>query len=82
MDIRFHPHAMTRLLERGTSEEEVRRTIQQGERFPAKLGRVGFRLNFAFNAERLGHMYGTKQLEVYAVEESGWLVITVITKFF
>jgi len=27
-------------------------------------------------------MYSTKQVEAYAVEEDGWLVLTVIVKFF
>ncbi len=57
--------------------------IEQGERFPAKYGRVGFRGNNAFNGEWNGRYYSTKQIEAYAVDESGdWLVITVIVKFF
>jgi hypothetical protein len=30
----------------------------------------------------LGRRYATKQVEAYAVEEDGWLVITVIVKSF
>ncbi len=58
------------------------RTIQSGERFPAKFGRTGFRHNFQMNGQWQGRDYQTKQIEAYAVEESGWLVITVITKYF
>ncbi|MDP3185945.1 MAG: DUF4258 domain-containing protein [Anaerolineales bacterium] len=43
MAIRFHPHALERMAERGASEEEVRATVESGEQFPAKFGRVGFR---------------------------------------
>ena len=49
---------------------------------PAKFGRTGFRRNFFFHGEWLGPRYATKQVEAYAVEEDGWLVITVIVKYF
>jgi hypothetical protein len=69
--------------ERGATEEEVAATIEQGERFPAKLGRTGFRRNFPFDSEWRRRHFGTKQVEVYAVEEEGdWVVITVITRYF
>ena len=83
MSIRFHPHAIERMRERGATEEEVRATIEQGERFPAKFGRAGFRRNFSFGRRWRGKHYSTKQVEVYAVEEGDdWLVITVITRYF
>ena len=82
MEIRFHPHALERLAERGTTEGEVATTIEAGERFEAKFGRTGFRRNFAFDGEWNGKSYGAKQVEAYAVEEDGWLVITVVVKFF
>lgn len=81
--IRFHPHAWERMEERGATEEEVRATVERGERFPGKRGRTGFRRNFPFADEWRGRYYGTKQVEAYAVlEESDWLVITVITRYF
>jgi hypothetical protein len=83
MNVRFHPHARQRLAERGATEGEVVTAVESGERFPAKFGRMGFRRNFAFDAEWLGRKYSTKQVEAYAVEhEDGWLVITVLVKFF
>lgn len=82
MEIRLHPHALERLAERGASQEEVIATLQGGEQFPAKYGRAGFRRNFVFGAEWNGKHFAAKQIEVYAVEENGWLVITVIVKFF
>lgn len=82
MNIRLHPHARERLAERGATEQEIVETVQTGERFPAKLGRTGFRRNFSFNGEWRGRRYATKQLEAYAVGESGWLVITVVVKYF
>lgn len=69
--------------ERGTSEEEVKAAMTQGEQIPAKYGRSGFRRNFPFDSEWQGKYYRTKQVEAYAVQEDlGWLVITVITRYF
>lgn len=83
MIVRLHPHARERIGERGATESEVVATIESGERFPAKFGRTGFRRNFVFGGEWLGRKYSTKQVEAYAAEENeGWLVITVLVKFF
>lgn len=83
MAVRFHPHARERLEERGATDDEVEAMVEQGERFPAKFGRTGFRRNFPFDDEWRGRHYKTKQIEVYAVwEDAGWLVITVITRYF
>lgn len=68
--------------ERGTTEKEVKRAVKDGERFAAKHGRTGFRRNFPYGGMWNDKMYSTKQVEAYAVEEDGWLVLTVIVKFF
>ena len=57
-------------------------TVREGERFPARYGRTGFRRNFAFGGEWRGRTFATKQVEAYAVDEDGWLVITVIVRYF
>ena len=83
MNVRLHPHARVRLAERGTTEREILATVESGEKFPARFGRTGFRRNFAFAGEWLGRKYSTKQVEAYAVEEEGgWLVISVLVKYF
>ena len=83
MAVRLHPHAAARLQERGGTEEEVRATVQNGERFEAKFGRTGFRGNFSFDGEWQGKRYANKQVEAYAIQEGAdWLVITVIVKYF
>jgi hypothetical protein len=83
MKVRLHPHARQRMKERGATESEVRGTVEQGEQFPAKFGRIGFRRNFPFDDVWRGKHYRTKQVEAYAVEEdASWLVITVITRYF
>ena len=81
--VRLHLHAREPMDERGATEEEVRATVEQGESFPAKFGRMGFRRNFQFDQHRHGRQYHTKQIEAYAVQEGpDWLVITVLTRYF
>ena len=82
MKTRLHPHAKARLEERGATAEEVIATVESGERFAAKFGRVGFRRNFAYNSTWKGRVFATKQVEAIAVEEDGWLVITAIVRFY
>jgi hypothetical protein len=83
MAVRFHSHALQRMAERGTTEDEVRATVERGEQFPVRFGRIGFRRNFSFDSEWRGRHYGTKQVEAYAVQEGlDWLVITIIVRYF
>jgi hypothetical protein len=56
--------------------------IHDGAIAAAKLGRTGFRRNFEYNATWRGRFYANKQIEVIAVDEDGWLVITVLVKYF
>ena len=51
MEVRLHSHAKERAVERGAKEEEAIATVREGEQFPAKYGRTGFRRNFPFDAE-------------------------------
>lgn len=83
MVVRFHPHALERMVQRGATEEEVVETVERGERFEAKFGRTGFRRNFVFEKRWGKRYYNNKQVEVYTVkEEERWLVISVITRYF
>jgi len=83
MAIRFHPHALERMDQRGATKQEVIVTVETGERFKAKFNRTGFRRNFAFEKQWRGKHYETKQVEAYAVQENDdWLVISVITRYF
>lgn len=83
MLVRFHPHALERMVQRGATEEQVAETVEHGERFEAKFGRTGFRRNFVFEKRWGNRYYRNQQVEVYAVkEERIWLVISVITRYF
>ena len=81
--IRFHPHALERLAERGATEGEVIETVHNGEQFQAKFGRTGFRRSFEFGSTWRGRRYNTKKVEVFAVREGEeWLVITAVTRYY
>ncbi len=82
MSVRLHSHARERIIERGAAEAEVIAAVEGGERFAAKFGRTGFRRNFVFDSEWRGRVYHTKQVEAFAVDENGWLVITVLVRYF
>jgi len=83
MRIRFHPHALERMRERGATEQEVRLTVLEGEQFPVKFGRTGFRRNFPFQGQWRGRDFAFRQVEAYALEEEGdWLVITAIVRYY
>jgi len=83
MAILIHPHARERMDERETTEDEVRVTISQGDKFPAKFGRIGFKRDFPFESKRDGKFFRIKQVVVYGVEEGeNILVITVVVKYF
>ena len=71
------------MAERGASLEEVVATVESGERFPAKYGRTGFRMEFPNVGIKGGKHYRIKQIDAFAVfEDDGWLVITVIVKYY
>ena len=83
MSVKIHSHAIERMRERGVTENEVIKTVEEGENFPVKFGRVGFRRNFVFRGSWRGRQYGTKQVEAYVVKEGeDLIVITVVAKYF
>ena len=82
MVIKFEPHAIIRMRQRGTEEAEVEETINNGEKTPAKYGRSGFKMDFTYKAKWNNKYYETKQVTTYVEQENDSLiVITVITKF-
>jgi hypothetical protein len=83
MTINFHPHALVRMAQRGATQIQVIETVEAGEHFEAKFGRVGFRRNFIFEKQWQNRYYKNIQVIVYAVmENTDWLVISVITRYF
>jgi len=49
MTIRLHHHARDRMAERGAIEQGVIETVEAGESFSTRLGRIAFRRNFSYN---------------------------------
>ena len=84
MRVRLHPHARTRARERGTSAAEVVLTVRLGTPSRAKFGRTLFARTFAYNRTWFGKRYARKRVQAFAApqKDGGWLVVTVIVKFF
>ena len=79
----FSQHALDQLEDRGTSTEEVKKAIQEGERASAKQGRVAFRKNFPFVSKWKGKYYEIKQvMPIVTEKDKQWIVITVYVFYF
>ncbi len=78
----FSQHALDQLVDRGASEEEIRRAIQEGEEVPAKKGRRAFRKNFVFDSRWKGKHYEMKQVMPIVVEEARETVVVTVYVFY
>lgn len=61
----IHKHAQERMQERGATEEVIQ-TLKEGEKFPAKFGRIGFRRNFSLR--EFGEAKSIKQSKLKFME--------------
>jgi hypothetical protein len=69
--------------ERGATVAEVRQCVEGGEETIAKFERTRFRRVFRFGKSWNGHRYSHKQIDAFAATiRGGWLVVTVIVKYF
>ncbi len=83
MTIKIHPHAAQRMRERGATAAQVRQTVVQGTSSAAKFGRTKFSRVFAFGKKWNGKHYARQEIEAFAATiPEGWLVVTVIVKYF
>lgn len=80
--IEFSQHALDQISDRGVTQIEVETAIREGERAPAKIGRLAFRKNFNFQSEWKGKYYETKQVMPIVVEESNRLVVVTVYAFY
>jgi len=79
----FSKHSLDQIDDRGATKEEVKRTIQEGERISAKEGRLAFRKNFLFTRVWKGKHYRIKQIMPIVVEEKDkFIVVTVYVFYF
>jgi hypothetical protein len=78
----FTAHARKRMLERGTSEEDVREAIRIGEREPAHRGLFLYRLNLEFHREWDGRYYRMQQVAPVVAEEAERIVVITVYTFY
>jgi Domain of unknown function (DUF4258) len=79
----FSTHALQRMRERGTREEDIREAIRIGQREPAQRGLFLYRLNLEFQQEWDGRYYAVQQVApIVAEEEDRFVVVTVYTFYF
>ena len=78
----FSEHAIKQMAERGASKKEVIQTIGDGEKLPAKHGRIAYRHNFQYNSKWGNKFYHIKQVMPVVKEEKSIVVITVYTFYF
>jgi hypothetical protein len=80
--IRLTSHACLQCAERGATKEEVARTVREGAREPAKLGRTLCRFNFAFNRTWQGNWYAVKQVAAVIKESAAEIVVITVYTFY
>lgn len=80
--IAFSQHALDQLCDRGTTKEEVKLAIQDGEEVPAKKGRRAFRKNFRFCSKWKGKQYEVKQVMPIVVEQAEEIIVVTVYVFY
>lgn len=78
----FSRHAKDQLADRGATLREVETAIREGERAPAKRGRLAFRKNFPYRRLWKGVYYEGKQVQPIVVEESHRLIVVAVYVFY
>jgi hypothetical protein len=78
----FSQHSMDQLKDRGTNKNEVKITIIEGEKCPAKYGRKAFRKNFLFNDYWKGKFYKMKQVMPIVKEMTNKIIVITVYVFY
>jgi len=81
-EIELSRHVRDQLVDRGTSEEEIKLSIRDGEEGPAKKGRKAYRKNFNFESYWKGKYYSTKQVIPIVKEESDRIVVITVYVYY
>ena len=82
MAVRLTFHARQKMLERGTTEDEVVESVQSASWEQADLGRLQCFMDFSFDALWYGHHYQTKQVNPIFVEEGTDIVIVTVYVYY
>lgn len=81
MNVQIDPHTLKRLVERGTTEDEIRDVVENGQPVNARHGRLAKAKVYDYKQERHGRYYEQKRVEVIYVVENG-VVVTVTAYVF
>jgi predicted RNA-binding protein with RPS1 domain len=82
IEIVFSQHVMDQMIDRGTSDAEIKLAIRDGEEVPAKKERKAYRKNFPFESYWKGKYYFTKQVVPVIKEELGKIVVITVYVFY
>ena len=82
LPIEISSHAREQMRERGAGEAEVVTSIREGDREPARKGRIMYRKNFQFEQMWRGRRYRNKQVAPIVAEESDRLVVVTVYTFY
>lgn len=78
MEIKIVEHAKERIIERGTTTEEIIKVIKEGNDFIAKKGRKGKEMIFEYGKEWLGKTYPQKKVKVIFIEEENEIIVITV----
>jgi hypothetical protein len=81
-EIEFSQHAIDQMTDRGTTKEEIKSAILDGEQVPAKKGRKAYRKNIPFDSQWKGKYFLTKQVMPIVKEESARIIVITVYVFY
>lgn len=80
--IRLSKHAQEQCVERGATEDEVKKAIMEASWEAAKNGKYECKYTFQFSANWIGRHYAVKEVRpIFADEPDEIVVITVYTYY-
>jgi hypothetical protein len=81
-EVVFSEHVRDQMVDRGTSEDEIKLAIRDGEEVSARKGRKAYRKNFPFESYWKGKYYSIKQVMPIVKEESGKIIVVTVYVFY
>jgi hypothetical protein len=82
VQIVFSQHVRDQMVDRGTSEDEIKLAIRDGEEISARKGRKAYRKNFPFESYWKGKYYLIKQVMPIVKEEDEKIVVVTVYVFY
>ena len=80
--VSFSNHAKIKMVDRGTTEDEIIKAIEEGSSEPARKGCLMFRKNFTFNDNWRGKHFPIKQVAPIVKEEDNKLVVVTVYVYY